>query len=389
VSFRITDSATLSAWLAAGSQRAQLEVLVSALGATPTARYFAGGTLLRTQTLPALTIDNSDTPYSITLGLSLADTHVATGTPTKLVLRAGSTDVVEMSCSVSGGVGDADFAGAIKVLCKPTLSGVTLLASDLLPVGDVFGNVEIAIWGQSNALGLALRSDTGTSPLSADPDLAAYNANTFTFDRVFIWDGANYEQLVMGTNNGARNANEFGVEFGLAVRWMRETASGNLYLIRQASGGVSITSFDPSPAALNWANGENELSQAASWLAGAGVTLAASHWIWIQGESDAAQTQSWYETRLQEIIDALHSEGHLTSPTSKLVLSQMHPSTATYGAGVAAAKAAIVAATPARIADPTFPYFHTGDNIHYSARSMVQHAYDCFEFLLDTAPLEI
>ena len=67
----------------------------------------------------------------------------------------------------------------------------------------------------------------------------------------------------------------------------------------------------------------------------------------------------------------------------------MHPSTATYGAGVAAAKDAIAAATPARIAAPTFPYFHTGDNIHYSARSMVQHAYDCFEFLLDTAPLEI
>lgn len=252
-----------------------------------------------------------------------------------------------------------------------------------------YGNVQVAIWGQSNALGLALRTDVSAAPLSSDADLAAYNSNSLTFSRVFMWSGSAYVQMVMGTNNAARNANEFGVEFGLAVRWMRETASGNLYLIKQASGGVSITSFDPSPAALNWANGENELSQAATWLSGEGVTLAASHLVWVQGESDETQTQEWYEVRLQEMLDALHTETHLTAPTSRMVLSQMHPSTGTYGAGVAAAKTAIAAATPARISALTFPYYHIGDNIHYNGRSMVQHAYDCYEFLFDAAALGV
>jgi len=77
----------------------------------------------------------------------------------------------------------------------------------------------------------------------------------------------------------------------------------------------------------------------------------------------------------------------MVAPTSRAVLSQMHPSTSTYGAGVAAAKAAIADATPTRFSDISFPGYIQGDNIHYNARGMVQHAYDCFAFLFDAPAL--
>lgn len=281
--------------------------------------------------------------------------------------------------SVAVALGDATPGGGWAVQQSSFAGAVGL--DDAVAAGGYTTpfNARVAIWGQSNALGLALRSDTAIAPLSSDPDLAAYNANTLTFDRVFMWDGNAFVQLVMGATNAARNANEFGVEFGLAVRWMRETAAGNLYLIKQASGGVSITSFDP-PSALNWSNGQNELSQSAAWLSAAGVSIERKAWIWIQGESDKAQTQEWYQTRLQEIIDTLQSLGHIATD-SKLVLSQMHPSSFQYGATVAAAKDAIAASDPPRIVAPTFPYFHTGDQIHYNGRSMVQHAYDAYSHI--------
>lgn len=144
MSYRITDATTRAAYQAAGSQRAQLEALASPWAGGPvTVRYFAGGTLLRTQTLPALAIDNAVKPYRITLGTVNTDTHAATGTPDRMVLRAGSTDVAELSCSVGGGSGDVDFAGAFKALCPPTVTGVSLLADDaLLPLGT-FGSVSL------------------------------------------------------------------------------------------------------------------------------------------------------------------------------------------------------------------------------------------------------
>ena len=244
-----------------------------------------------------------------------------------------------------------------------------------------YGNVRIAIWGQSNAIGRALRSDIAASPLSSDPVLEDYDTGTLTFDRVMIWTGSVFATMQPGVNTQA-SSDQFGPEFGLATRWMRETASGTLYLEKIASSGVSITIFDP-PSASNWAIGIAERGQANTWLSGEGVTLAADHFLWVQGESDEVQTQEWYQTRLQEILDELHANSFLDSPTSRIVLSQMHPSTATYGAGVAAAKAAIAAATPARISAIEYPYYmKSGDNTHYSGRGQVQHAYDVYAFLL-------
>lgn len=133
--FRILDATARAAWLASTSQRGQLEALTDAFATVPTVRYYAGGTLLRTQTLPALSITNSVEPYKITLGLFTADTHAATGTPTRMTLCDGTTEIVEMSCSV-GGSSDVDFVGAFKALCAPRINTVTLTPdSALLPRG--------------------------------------------------------------------------------------------------------------------------------------------------------------------------------------------------------------------------------------------------------------
>ncbi len=265
-------------------------------------------------------------------------------------------------------------------------SGATLRAGLPVPPLDL-GNVRIAIWGQSNALGRALRSDLAASPLTADPDLEDYDTGALTFDRVMIWTGSVYATLQPGVNTQA-TSDQFGVELGLGVRWMRETETGTLYLEKAAGSGISITNFDP-PSGVNYASGVAERGQANTWLSGQGVTLSADHFVWIQGESDEAQTQEWYQTRLQELLDTLHSNSFLDDPTSRIVLSQMHPSTDTYGAGVAAAKAAIADATPSRIVDIQFDYYmKSGENIHYNGRGQVQHAYDVFSFLFDATALE-
>lgn len=277
------------------------------------------------------------------------------------------------------------MAAAVDVT-RSAPSGATLRAGLPVPPLDL-GNVRVAIWGQSNALGRALRSDLAASPLSADPDLEDYDTGALTFDRVMIWTGSAYATLQPGVNTQA-TSDQFGVELGLGVRWMRETETGTLYLEKAAGSGISITNFDP-PSGVNYASGVAERGQADTWLSGQGVTLSADHFVWIQGESDEAQTQEWYQTRLQELLDTLHSNSFLDDPTSRIVLSQMHPSTDTYGAGVAAAKAAIADATPSRIADIQFDYYmKSGENIHYNGRGQVQHAYDVFSFLFDAPALE-
>lgn len=232
-------------------------------------------------------------------------------------------------------------------------------------------NARIAIWGQSNALGRAQQSDISASPLSADTGLADFLANGF--DRVFFYNGSAFARLT-ATNNGC-DAGQFGAEFGLAVRWMRETTTGNLYIEKAAGSGVSITLFDPID---NWYYNsyKNTHNAATAWLSANGVTGAINHWIWNQGEADAAQTQAWYQEALQQIIDVRAADG-LT--TGKSILFQLQPSTFSYGAGVAAAKAAIAAANPSAIfAIPAAAYMKA-DNVHQNGRGQLQIGYDAFE----------
>jgi len=243
------------------------------------------------------------------------------------------------------------------------------------------GDYRIHIRGQSNAVGYGALADLSSSPLNADAGLSAYAAAPFA--RVYIWTGSAYQQLNMGTNNGGKSATHFGPEFGIAVRWMRETTGGNLYIHKHASGGSSITVW--IPAYWTFAVYSAEVTTADGIL---GSTPTPAGFLWVQGESDAAQTQGWYQTHLESILTGLQTDGLINSG-SKRILLNMHPSTATYGAGVAAAKTAIAAANPTNTIAPQMPYLMVGDNIHITARGQVQVGYDAFETMFNVAHISV
>lgn len=253
--------------------------------------------------------------------------------------------------------------------------GATLYIGQAKPM-LVLGNRRVTIWGQSNARGRADVADISASPLSSDAGLATlYGAD---FDRVYIWTGSAYAKLRMGANNVV-DSGQFGPEFGLAVRWMRETASGNLYLHKAAESGTSITYWHKTDLwhyntqLTAWNNGT-------SWLSGQGVTANDGGFLYVQGEADAGQTQSWYQTRLEAILANRIADG-MQSGSSQRLLVQMLPGTAQYGAGVAAAKAAIVVAAPATTQQFPMANYLKADNLHLNGRGAVQLGYDTFERL--------
>jgi len=256
-------------------------------------------------------------------------------------------------------------------------SGATLYAGRYPPDP---GHSYIVLWGQSNAAGAALRTDIAASPLSADAGLATFDAGTFS--RVYIWTGSTFAALQPSSNNGSGSTTVFGPEFGLAVRWQRETTAGNLYLYKLGISGAPISSFDPS----EWPGSDAFLAAGTTipgWFTSNAVTIAQRHWLWVQGESNASDTQSAYQVALQEIVDALYSESVMTTD-SRLILAQMKVGSSTYGAGVDAAKAAIAAADPAHIKEVRMDYYQ-GDDIHCTGRGQVQLAYDAFERMFDRA----
>lgn len=238
-----------------------------------------------------------------------------------------------------------------------------------------YGNVRIAIWGQSNAIGRALRTDISASPLSSDPELEDFDAGTF--DRVYIWASGAYAKLQPSVNNGA-DAGQFGAEFGLAVRWMRETTSGNLYLEKHAGSGLSIDSNMFKRGIWPYTTAVSNRASANSWLSTNGITLDREAWLWVQGESDMSQTQSWYQTRLEQLIADRLLDGFQDSSALNM-LAQMATGTAGYGAGVAAGKAAIAAANPSNTVAFAAPGYMKADNLHQNGRGQVQLGYDAFE----------
>lgn len=241
-------------------------------------------------------------------------------------------------------------------------------------------NARIAIWGQSNALGIAPRADISTTPLSSDAGLAAYDAGTFA--RVYIWNpGAGaYQQLQPGTNNAASASTTFGPEFGIAVRWMRETTTGNLYIEKEATGGASITNWET----FLYDDMVTRHTAATSWLSSNSVTVTTNAFLWVQGEADASQTQAWYQTKMQSLIDRRVTDGCMGASDVSL-LGQIPSGTLGYGAGVTAAKAAIAAATPATVKELPYSTYFLGDNLHMNARGQVQFGYDFMEMLFGIA----
>lgn len=246
------------------------------------------------------------------------------------------------------------------------------------------GNVLIQIWGQSNGEGRALRADIDASPLDADPGLETYNAGTFS--RVYIWTGSAFAQLNPATNNQS-SSTEFGAEFGLAVRWTRETTTGNLYIVKNTGSGLSITSFEPI-AGTRYLAGETEKGQFDSWLTSNSVTLAQRAMIWWQGEADYTETQEWYETRMGDLYAAWIADDFIDA-TDRVILLQMPVGTSRYDADIAAAKTAVAADYAPHATAPSAAAYMAVDNLHQDARGQVQTAYDCFARIFDRSVVNV
>lgn len=255
-----------------------------------------------------------------------------------------------------------------------TLGGVS--AGGELFRGIAVQNALIDIEGQSNALGIAPRADISAAPLSSDAGLAVFDAGTF--DRVFIWNGSAMVQLKMGANNAASASTTFGPEFGLAVRWMRETTAGNLYLIKEATGGASITNWET----YLYDDMITRHLAALSWLASNSIAITTNAFLWVQGEADASQLQAWYQAKQQSLIDRRVSDGVMAA-SDLSVLGQIPASSSQYGAGVAAAKVAVAAASPTTVKLIPYGPYLLGDSLHMNARGQLQFGYDAFEIIFN------
>lgn len=384
----IVHEPTRSAWFAATSEQAQLQTLVTAFGgAAVTARLFApdGVTLRRVLTLPALTIDTAADPRRIVLGAHLADSAVSTGTLGRWVLRtAGGVDIMQAPAGVSGATVN-HAGGAIKTLCTPTLAGVTITADSVLPA--VILNARMSFWGQSNAEGSALRS--GVAAITADPELVEWDDGTRPFTRVMFWNGSAYAQYVPGTNHGTLST-LMGPEFGMAVRWMRETTAGVLYMDKAAWGGTSIDLFQP-PSALRWTDSLSRRAAQDAWLSANGVTIEPTRtfWLWSQAEADSANDQAWYQPRMQAIVDAIEANGILPY---RGVLTDIPTGSPRFNAGISAAKQAVADTTGGLVVkqiEPAFPTFFEADNLHLNARGQVQRSYTAYSFFFDASTITV
>lgn len=236
----------------------------------------------------------------------------------------------------------------------------------------------ISIQGQSNAVGQGNLADLSAHPLSGDPDLASFASQTF--ERVYIYGdtaGA-YQKLTIGSNNMANSATQFGPEFGIAVRWMRETSAGRLYIDKYGVNGQAISQFQQGSS--YWTNLAARMTAASNWLAARGINPVYAGWVWLQGESDESQTQAYYESQLSAFIASRVSAG-MDSGIGRRVLIQMSTSSSMYGATVAAAKLAYAAANPTTVDIATMPAYFNAGNLHSSARGQLQMGYDAFSKL--------
>jgi hypothetical protein len=245
--------------------------------------------------------------------------------------------------------------------------------------------------GQSNCVGVG-RIDELTGD---DAVLAAS-----PFARVFIWNPgtSEYENLQFGTvASGANNqaASDpaycnggvvvhpefgpcFGPELGIALRWMRETVGGNLYIDKNTGDGQPISYFQSGGAFFT----ESLARKAAAdtWLSSRGIRAAHMGWLWVQGEGDHGADQATYQTALTTYISS-RIAGNLQSAIDFRILAQINATSLNYGAGVAAAKAAYAAANPTTAKIIDYANSYNPDSVHLDSAGQLQLGYDAFEIL--------
>jgi len=249
-----------------------------------------------------------------------------------------------------------------------------------LPSGtfDPGGNVRLAIWGQSNAIARGDISELSAAPLSADPELAQYMSGAQAFTRAYMWTGSTFA-LLTASNNGAVTG-QFGPELGYAVRWERETVGGNIYFTKAAVSGAPIgTTFGAGDPVYGYIYRyyRDVHRAAAAWMATAGLSCERDDWLWIQGEADYQQTQSYYQGKLETLMAYRLADG-LENSISMRVLAKMKVGSLVWSQAVDDAKEAIAATDPAHIKTVRMDYYKSPGDAHQNARGVVQTAYDAF-----------
>lgn len=229
----------------------------------------------------------------------------------------------------------------------------------------------ISIEGQSNAVGLAAQSDIAAL---SDATLGAYASSAFSRVLIFNPSSGNYEPLRLGVNNMGYSASQFGAEFGIAVRWMRETIKGNLYIDKNASGGQPISYFMEGTSVFT-ALLANTVSQNA-WLSANKKRASHMGWLWVQGETDRALTQAAYEASLTTYIGSRLANS-LMNGNGFRILPQVPIASTQYGAGVADAKTHYISINPS--VAKTIQYGQLGgDSLHMNAKGITQFGFDAF-----------
>jgi hypothetical protein len=383
------DATARAAWVAATSQTTQLEGLRDAIGSAPRFAVLDGSGELARVTVPTPTINTETDPYQLEITGFVPGSHVhtATGNPVTAEVRtSGGTVILRADAGLADSGATVEFAGAVKERCPPS-AALVVRADDSLPA--VNPNARISFWGQSNAEGSALRS--GIADITADAELVDWDDGTLTFDRVMFWNTSTsvYAEYVPGSNHGTLST-LLGPEFGMAVRWMRETTTGVLYMDKNAFGGTSITSFEP-PSATRWTTGISRRASQDAWLSSNGVTIDPSRtfWLWSQAEADSGQNQAWYEPKMQAIVDELRSNGILPF---RGVLTDIPTGSGRYNAGISAAKQAVADTTDGLVVkqiEPAFPTFFEDDNLHLNARGQVQRSFTAYSFFFDAETITV
>lgn len=242
------------------------------------------------------------------------------------------------------------------------------------------------IWGQSNAFGVGDRSEISSSPLSADPALAAFDADPIP--RVYIWraSAGEYQPLENGVNQQAYTSGDIGPEFGIAVRWMGKSQATILFVGKATSDGSAISVFRDGGAFFEAQ--QTELALQDAWLASNGYSPTKAGVLWVQGESDSASSESTYRASLDALMSEMEDAGFIESG-SKRVLAQINSESTHYGAGVAAAKAAYVAANASTASLVSYRNYMNVDSLHLNAAGQVQLGYDAAVKLFGAAAVEL
>lgn len=207
----ILDPTTLAAVRAATDQEAQRAAAVAPwAGGNVTLDYYATSTLLRS-VVHGPWVADSATPRGAAVGAYVSGGSTGTaGTPTRVVARSGSTDVLQWTCGV--GSGEVSMLAAIGTAGIPQVatarggSGLKITANASLPTGATPAHILSATEGQwtniaTNTLADVFFDYTGWSVPGYGVAIA---------DIMKTWNGAAYDPArhVLNVKGGGHNGYE-------------------------------------------------------------------------------------------------------------------------------------------------------------------------------------